>query len=85
MRIREVLPLAPTADGPRAIPLRLGALPIEAMDAISLETGIAQLTCRTEGHYADRCDQRYTRYDSSAHLAEAFNQSCSISANETLN
>uniref|UniRef100_A0A2N9HM89 Integrase catalytic domain-containing protein n=1 Tax=Fagus sylvatica TaxID=28930 RepID=A0A2N9HM89_FAGSY len=35
--------------------------------------------CRTEGHYADRCHQRYARTDSSAHLAEAFNASCSLS------
>ncbi|RVW80531.1 putative mitochondrial protein [Vitis vinifera] len=35
--------------------------------------------CRIEGHYADRCNQRYARTDSSAHLAKAFNTSCSLS------
>ncbi|KAJ9698820.1 hypothetical protein PVL29_007749 [Vitis rotundifolia] len=34
--------------------------------------------CRMEGHYANRCNQRYGRTDSSAHLAEAFNISCSF-------
>ncbi|RVW33283.1 Retrovirus-related Pol polyprotein from transposon RE1 [Vitis vinifera] len=38
--------------------------------------------CRIEGHYADRCNQRYARTDSSAHLAEAFNTSCSLSGPE---
>uniref|UniRef100_A0A2N9HRT6 Uncharacterized protein n=1 Tax=Fagus sylvatica TaxID=28930 RepID=A0A2N9HRT6_FAGSY len=38
--------------------------------------------CRTEGHYADRCHQRYARNDSSAHLAEAFSTSCSLSGPE---
>ena len=35
--------------------------------------------CRIEGHYADRCNQRYVQPDSShAHLDEPFNTSCSI-------
>ena len=35
--------------------------------------------CRKGGHYADRCNQRYVRPDSThAHLAEAFNTSYSI-------
>ena len=40
--------------------------------------------CRLEGHYADRCKQRYDRHqsDPSAHLAEAFNASCSLSGHE---
>eukprot|EP00261_Vitis_vinifera_P040178 XP_019081421.1 PREDICTED: uncharacterized protein LOC109124128 isoform X2 [Vitis vinifera] len=38
--------------------------------------------CCIEGHYADRCNQRYARTDSSAHLAEAFNTSCSLSGPE---
>ncbi|RVW19267.1 Retrovirus-related Pol polyprotein from transposon RE1 [Vitis vinifera] len=38
--------------------------------------------CRIEGHYADRCNQQYARTDSSAHLAEAFNTSCSLSGPE---
>ncbi|KAJ0102057.1 hypothetical protein Patl1_05000 [Pistacia atlantica] len=38
--------------------------------------------CRTEGHYTDRCNQRYARLDNSAHLAEAFNASCSMTKNE---
>ena len=35
--------------------------------------------CRKEGHYAFHCNQRYVRPNSThAHLAEAFNTSCSI-------
>jgi transposase InsO family protein len=36
--------------------------------------------CRLEGHYADRCRQRYDRHqhEPSAHLAEAFNVLCSV-------
>ena len=35
--------------------------------------------CRKEGHYVDHCNQRYVRPDSThAHLADAFNTSCSI-------
>ena len=39
-----------------------------------------------EGHYADRCNQRHTQPDSGhAHLAEAFNTSCSIAGFEAAN
>ncbi|KAJ0078393.1 hypothetical protein Patl1_37129 [Pistacia atlantica] len=38
-----------------------------------------------QGHYADRCNQRYTRLANSAHLAESFNASCSMSENEATN
>ncbi|XP_068661654.1 uncharacterized protein [Aristolochia californica] len=38
--------------------------------------------CPMEGHYADRCNQRYVQTDSSAHLSEAFNTSCSLSRSE---
>ncbi|XP_022938020.1 uncharacterized protein LOC111444234 isoform X1 [Cucurbita moschata] len=39
--------------------------------------------CRMEGHYADRCNQRYVRPDfSHAYLVEAFNTSCSIAGPE---
>ncbi|KAJ9682671.1 hypothetical protein PVL29_018569 [Vitis rotundifolia] len=38
--------------------------------------------CRMEDHYADRCNQRYARTDSFAHLAKAFNTSCSLSGPE---
>jgi hypothetical protein len=40
--------------------------------------------CCLEGHYADRCKQRYDlhQHDPSAHLAEAFNALCSVSGTE---
>ena len=40
--------------------------------------------CRIEGHYVDRCNQRYARTDSSTRLAEAFNTSCSLSGPEAV-
>ena len=40
--------------------------------------------CRLDGHYVDRCRQRYDRsqHDPSTHLVEAFNTSCSVYGNE---
>ncbi|XP_075666058.1 uncharacterized protein LOC142635884 [Castanea sativa] len=38
--------------------------------------------CHLEGHYADRCRQRYDRHEPTAHLAEAFTSSCSLSGND---
>lgn len=60
-------------------------LPIGAMDATPLVMGVVPRCqiCRTKGHYADHCDQRYARRESSIHLTEAFNQSCSVSESET--
>nr|POE83260.1 hypothetical protein CFP56_65938 [Quercus suber] len=40
---------------------------------------------RLEGHYADRCRQRYERHEPTAQLAEAFTSSCSLSENEASN
>ena len=41
--------------------------------------------CRTKGHYANRCNQRYVRPDvSHAYLVEAFNTSCSIAGPKTV-
>ncbi|KAL6327530.1 hypothetical protein AAG906_021620 [Vitis piasezkii] len=43
--------------------------------------------CRLDDHYANQCRQRYDQpqHDPSAHLAEAFNTSCSMSGNEASN
>ena len=38
--------------------------------------------CRLEGHYADRCRQRYDRHEPMAQLVEAFTSSCSVFGNE---
>ncbi|KAJ9542859.1 LOW QUALITY PROTEIN: hypothetical protein OSB04_029365 [Centaurea solstitialis] len=43
--------------------------------------------CRTNGHYADRCEQRYNRppptSKNMAHLAEAFSAACSINGDQS--
>ncbi|XP_068645125.1 uncharacterized protein [Aristolochia californica] len=42
--------------------------------------------CRQEGHYADRCRQRYSRDDeprSEAFLADSFHSACSLSENQS--
>ncbi|RVW73295.1 Retrovirus-related Pol polyprotein from transposon RE1 [Vitis vinifera] len=55
--------------------------PLIAVTPLPMELHLLSVTT-SEGHYADHCNQRYARTDSSTHLAEAFNTSCSLSGPE---